>query len=165
MKPVVKHLVRRSLLLLLVSIVFVLGLSEVVYRLQRDENSRGPKKIEIMIPDGTGNKIANGEDVQTIPDEMIFVIGDTLVIDNQDSIDHRLGALWIPAKSTASLVLNDSNDYTFNCSFKSSKFVGLTVRQPVNLVSRLNALWYGVPSTWMFLLVYSFALRPLNQKS
>ncbi|OGO61266.1 MAG: hypothetical protein A2029_09405 [Chloroflexi bacterium RBG_19FT_COMBO_47_9] len=165
MKPVVKQLLRRVALLLLVSIVFVLGLSELVYRLQKEDTSRGPKRIELVIPEGTGIQIANGEDVQTLPDEMVFVIGDTLVIENQDTVDHQLGPLWIPAKSTASLQLDESNEYAYACSFKSSKYIGLTVRQPVTWKSRLDALWYGVPPTLMFLLVYSFAVRPLNVRS
>ena len=165
MKPVVRQLIRRVFLLLLVSVVFVLALSEAVYRLQREDTSRGPKRVELVIPAGTGKKIANGEDVQALPDEMVFVIGDTLVIDNQDTVDHQLGPLWIPAKSTASLQLDESDEYAYSCSFKSSKYIGLTVRKPVNLESRLDALWYGVPPTLMFLLVYSFAVRPLNIRS
>src|SRR4030067_3714689 len=131
MKPVVKQLLRRVALLLLVSIVFVLGLSELVYRLQKEDTSRGPKRIELVIPEGTGIQIANGEDVQTLPDEMVFVIGDTLVIENQDTVDHQLGPLWIPANSTASLQLDESNEYAYACYFKSSNYIGWTVGQPV----------------------------------
>lgn len=165
MSLVVRQLLHRIILLLLVSVVFVFGLSEVVYRVQREETSRGPRRVELLIPAGTGERIANDEDIQTIPDEMVFMVGDTLVVDNQDTIDHRLGPIWIPAKSIAILHLDESDEYTYSCSFKSSKYIGLTVRQPVTWKSRLDALWYGVPPTLMFLLVYSFAVRPLNVRS
>src|SRR4030065_2819308 len=118
MSLVVRQLLRRIILLLLVSVVFVFGLSELVYRLQREETSRGPRRVELLIPDGTGERIANGEDMQTVPDEMVFMVGDTLVVDNQDAIDHRLGPIWIPAKSIASLQLIESDEYTYSCSFK-----------------------------------------------
>lgn len=165
MSLIVKQLLRRFLLLLFVSVIFVLALSEIAYRLQREDTSRGPKIIELTIPVGTSNKITSGEDVQTLPDEMVFVEGDTLVIDNQDTEDHQLGPLWIPAKSTASLQLSESNEYSYSCSFNSSNYLGLIIRKPVNLASRLSALWYGVPSTLMLLLVYSFAVRPIKGQS
>jgi hypothetical protein len=165
MNQVKKQLIRRFIVLLLVSIAFVLGLSEIAYRLQREDTSRGPERIELVIPEGTGAKIADGEDVQTLPEEMVFVVGDTLVVDNQDTVDHQLGALWIPAKSTASLQLNEPSEYSYSCSFNTSKYMGLIIRKPVNFESRLSALWYGVPSTLMFLLVYSFAVRPIKSKS
>lgn len=162
MNSVANQLLRRFLFLLLVSILLVFSLSELVYRLQRDSTSREPRRIELVIPEGTGAKIALGQEVQTFPDEMVFVVGDTLVIVNEDVIDHSLGSLWVPAKATASLRLEDSDEYAYTCSFKSSRNMGLTVREPVTWSSRLEALWYGTPPTLMFLLVYSFAVRPLH---
>ena len=164
MSPVANQLLRRFSFLLLVSIVLVFGLSELVYRLQREETARGPRNIELVIPDGTGDRIARGEVVQTLPDEMVFVAGDTLVITNDDTVDHSLGPLWVPAKSVASLKLEDSDEYAYTCSFESSKYLDFTVREAVTWSSRLRALWYGVPPTLMFLLVYSFAVRPLNMR-
>jgi hypothetical protein len=133
-----------------------------VYRFQREDTSRDPKTITLLIPVGTNDKINAGKDADIFPDEMVFVIGDTLIINNQDFVDHRLGPLWIPAKSTASLQLNDPEEYSYTCSFKSSKYMGFTVRQPVTIESRIMALGYGVPPTLMFLLVYSFAVSPLK---
>ena len=37
---------------------------------------------------------------------MSFVVGDTLVVKNEDSVEHQLGPLWIPAGSSASMPLN-----------------------------------------------------------
>lgn len=162
MSNTARRLLRRFFILLFFSTLLVFSMSELVYLLQRENTSRGPRIVELIIPVGTGESLARGEDFFTLPEEMVFVVGDKLVVDNQDTVEHRLGPLWIPPKATASLKLSESDDYTYSCSFSSSKYLGLTVRKPVTWKSRLNALWYGVPPTLMFLLVYSFAVRPIN---
>lgn len=157
-----RQLLRRFFFFLAVSTLLVFSMSELVYRLQRENISREPRRVELLIPEGTSESIAQGEDLLALSEEMVFLIGDTLVVDNQDITDHNLGPLWVPAKSIATLKLDKSDEYTYSCSFSSSKYLGLTVRKPVTWKSRLDALWYGVPPTLMFLLVYSFAVRPIN---
>lgn len=146
----------------MISIIFVLGMSELVFRLQRDPTSRKPGIIELVIPEGTGDSIANGDEIDAFSDELVFIVGDTLLVVNQDIIAHSLGPVWVPAKSQASVKLDTSEEYSYSCSFTPSQYLGLTVREPVTWQSRLKVLWYGVPSTLMFLLVYSFAVRPIN---
>jgi len=151
--------------LLLVSIVMVLGISELAYRLMKADSVRGPMTIELVIPADTAVRIAAGEAMPAIPEEMTFVVGDTLVVKNEDAVNHQLGPLYIPSGSSASLKMEKAESLFVDCSFQSTQYLGLTINQPVTWASRLQALGYGVPPTWMFLLVYSFAIRPLEKKS
>lgn len=154
---------RRLFSLLVVSVLIVLGVSEGFYFLIRNDSERAPKNFEITIPAGTAERIAAGESGPEIPNT-VFVVGDTLTVHNLDSSSHELGPIWLPPGTSGSLTLGEANDFIFNCSFQSTQFLGLTVREATTWTSRLSALWYGTPPVWMFLLVYSFVLFPLKPK-
>ena len=163
-KPALVHaFLRRFLGLLVVSMLLVLVISEGFYLLIRNDSERPPETIEITIPAGTADRIAAGEPGPGIPN-MVFVVGDTLTVHNLDDASHELGPIWLPPGTSGSLALGEANDFIFNCSFQSTKFLGLTVRDATSWTSRLSALWYGTPPIWMFLLVYSFVLYPLQAK-
>jgi hypothetical protein len=147
--------------LLLVSLLIVLVMSEGFYFFIRNDSERAPQTFEITIPAGTAERIAAGEPGPEIPNT-VFVVGDTLTVHNLDNTSHELGPIWLPPGTSGSLALGQANDFIFNCSFQSTKFLGLTVRDATTWTSRLSALWYGTPPIWMFLLVYSFVLYPLK---
>jgi hypothetical protein len=161
-RPIVMAFFRRFLILLGVSIILVFSFSEIAYRLMKDPTSRPPGTVELVIPNGTATRIAAGETPPGIPTDMVFIIGDTLLVKNEDSQAHQLDVLFIPPGSSASMKLGEANDYAFACSFQPSRYVNLTVRQATTWVTRLAALWYGVPVTVMFLLTYSFIFWPLK---
>jgi len=162
MKPYVWPFIRRFVFLFVVSAILVMGLSEIAYRILRADTSRGPKTIELVIPNGTAERVAKGEGVPTIPDEIVFVTGDLLVVKNEDIKDHQLGPLFIPAGKSASLPMDEASTYTYTCSFKPTNYLGIDIQSPVGLAERMGALVYGTPSTAMFLLVYSFVVKPLK---
>lgn len=153
---------RRFFILLLVSIVAVLLFSEGFYRLIRTDSERPPQTFEITIPSGTAERIAAGDPGPDIPNT-VFVVGDTLLVHNQDSVSHELGPVWLPPNTSGTLALGEANDFIYNCSFQSTQYLGLTVRQATTWTARLSALWYGVPPILMFLLVYSFLFFPLKK--
>jgi len=157
----VRSFFRRFFGLLIVSLLIVVVMSEGFYRLIRTDSERAPQTFEITIPAGTAERIAAGESGPEIPNT-VFVVGDTLLVHNLDSTSHELGPIWLPPGTSGSLALGEANDFVFSCSFQSTKFLGLTVRDATNWTSRLSALWYGTPPIWMFLLVYSFVLFPLK---
>jgi hypothetical protein len=160
--PLVIPLLRRFLFLLVISAIAVLLVSEVSFHLMKDETSRAPETIELVIPSGTGALIAAGKSVPSIPDSMIFVVGDVLLVRNEDTIEHELGPLWIPAGTSASMSLDKQQDFAYTCSFQPTKYFGLTVKPAITWVDRLGALWYGTPPTTMLLLVYSLVVKPLQ---
>ena len=81
--PPVKTIVIKITISMLIGLLSGLALNEVAYVLLH-ETSRAPKVIEIVIPNGTAEQVARGEAPPTIPDSMYFVVGDTLVVKNND---------------------------------------------------------------------------------
>jgi len=139
---------------ILISVLLGLSLAaittELSYQVLKREN-REPQRIEIVIPAGTAEKIAQGESPPDIPEEMLFVVGDTLVVDNQDSADHQLGPLWIPAGRSASLNLDSEQNYAMECSFQPAKVFGMDVRESVTLGTRLTGIFFaGLPLSALF---------------
>jgi hypothetical protein len=148
---------------------FLLGLlvaavgTELSYQVLKREN-REPQQIELVIPPGTGQNVAGGQALPSVPEEMTFVVGDTLVVVNQDEVDHQLGPLWIPAGTSASLNLDTEQNYILDCSFQPTKVFGIDVLQPVTLGTRLTGILFaGFPLGALFA-VYSILLAPGKKK-
>lgn len=126
---------------------FVLGalINEVTF-LSLRETARASQVIELIIPAGTAESIARGETPPSIPNSMVFVVGDTLLVRNNDIVDHELGPLWIPAGTSASLPLNAVQSLAYGCSFQPDNYFGLDVREPLTLSTRLyGILFSGLP--------------------
>jgi hypothetical protein len=156
-----KGLVRLALCLAVALALVWVG-SEIAYFFLRADTDRPPQEIELVIPPGTAARVEAGEPVPAIPDEMTFVLGDTLVVRNNDLVDHQLGPLWIPPQTRSSLVLDAAQRYAYSCSFKTSRYLGLNVKQATTWQTRLVALGFAVPPTTMFFFIYSLVLWPLN---
>ena len=156
---------KRSILLFFTCIVIgVLTagvLSELAFRLLKTAQDRPPTRIVLTIPPGTAARVAQGQNPPGIPDTMVFVVGDTLVIDNRDSEAHQLGPLWVPAGSSSSLSFDHVQSYAFACSFLSGKYLGLDVTEPITLSTRVvGILSAGVPLGAMMGLYLVFAVLP-----
>lgn len=161
-RTIIRLVVRRILILFLISLGLVFVGSELAFYFQKEPFDRAPEEVELIIPAGTASRIAAGMPVPEIPEEMVFVLGDTLVIRNEDEVDHQLGPLWIPAHSTAKLTLEEAQRYALSCSFQPTRYQGLTVKPPTTWETRLIALGLTVPATTMFLFVYSLLIWPLK---
>ncbi len=157
------YLVRLGVVVV-ISLVFVAVFNEAVYMLQKDKSDRAPKTIQLVIPAGTAQQVADGEQVPGIPDEMQFVVGDVLEVRNEDSAVHELGPIWVPAGTTGRLVLDTVDRYSYSCSFVPSQFLGLDVRQPTTLQSRLTALSIAAPTMTIFLYIYGLLVFPIHPR-
>lgn len=136
--------------------------SELAFRLQGENISRSPQTIELFIPAGTAEKVAQGESI--LPASQIFVVGDTLLVHNQDSTMHNLGPLVIPAGSSASMKLNQAGNLDYTCSFQPTKYYGIDVQSALTFSTRIEAsLIAGIP-LGILLGVYSLVLIPLKAK-
>jgi hypothetical protein len=144
--------------------VLILVGSEIAYKYVRDVGDRAPELVELVIPPGTAARVEAGAAVPSIPEEMVFVAGDTLLVRNQDVVAHQLGPLWIPAGAGASLVLEKPERIAYSCSFQTSKYLDLNVRPPTTLSTRIAALSLTVPPTTMFLFLYSIIIWPLRPR-
>ena len=51
----------------------------------------GPETIEIVVPLGTGDRLAAGENVVLMPARLELRVGDVLYIRNEDLVEHSVG--------------------------------------------------------------------------
>lgn len=156
------EVVKRILVSLLLGLLFGVVISEVPFIFLR-ETARAPKEITLVIPEGTAEQVARGEQPPTIPENMAFVVGDTLTVKNEDAVDHKLGPLWIPANSSAQLSLETEDSFAYECSFQPGKYLGLDVSEPVTTGTRIYGIIYaGLPLGVLFAL-YSLVM-PAKKK-
>jgi len=156
-------MLKRILFSFLLGIVLAAVTSEAAYRLQQREN-RPPQRVELIIPAGTAERIQRGEPSPSLPQNMTFVLGDTLVVINQDNVAHQLGPLWVPAGTSASMPLENSENYIMECTFQPSRYLGLEVREPVTWRTRLSAIFFGGVPLGALLAVYSVVLATDRKK-
>lgn len=134
--------------------------SEVGFTLQ-DTTSRPPETIELIIPLGAREMALRQESI--LPDSMVFVVGDVILVRNQDTVAHTFGPLYIPAGSSASLTLDQAANLSYTCSFQPTQAFGLEVREPLTFSTRLQGiLLAGIPMS-VLLAVYSLVAWPLKR--
>jgi len=155
-------IVKRFLISLLIGIGLGTVLTELAFYFQHD-TARPPQAVVLTIPAGTAAEVARGEQPPTIPKDMIFVVGDTLVVENKDSVNHRLGQLWIPANSSARLALDSEGNIAYECSFQPDNIFGLDVRQSLTLSTRISGILYAGLPLGVLITVYSFVI-PAKKK-
>lgn len=140
-----KVIFRRISVAMLIGLIVGAVINEVSFALLREEE-RPPEVIELVISPGTADLVARGEQPPDLPNEMTFVVGDTLIVVNHDTVDHQLGPLWVPALTSASLILETEANFIYECSFQPSKVFGLDVSQPLTIWTRLQGiLMSGIP--------------------
>ena len=124
------------------------------------ETARPPKIIEVVIPAGTADLVASGEQPPSLPTGMVFVVGDTLSIVNQDSTDHQLGPIWIPAGTSGRLVLAQADKLAYECSFVPRRYFDMDIREPLTLSTRLSGIFYaGLPLGLLIALYFAVFLE------
>lgn len=157
--------VNRFLVVLALSVIAVWIVSELGILLQADESSaRAPQTVELTIPAGTAEQVAAGGEAFGIPEEMSFVLGDVLLVRNEDEAAHTLGPLFIPAGASASMPLNEVDHFALTCSFSASRYLGLSVRPPTTLLTRLLGIAFAAPPTAALIFVYSLIVFPIKPK-
>ncbi len=140
-----KIVTKRILYSMLAGLLFGLVFSEATF-LFLGQTAREPKTIQVSIPAGTAELVSRGEQPPSIPKDMTFVVGDTLEVVNQDNVDHQIGPLWIPPGTSASLVLGKPESLAYECSFQAGNYIGLDVREPLTLFTRIYGIFFaGIP--------------------
>jgi hypothetical protein len=129
------------------------------------ETARPPQEIVLTIPAGTSAQIARGEQPPTIPENMTFVVGDLLVVKNQDTVDHKLGPLWIPANSSAQLSLDQEESLAYECSFQPTKYLGLDVREPLTPGTRVYGIFFVAVPMGIMIALYSLIFAPKKENA
>lgn len=152
-----KSLFSRIVVSILLGLLIGIAVSEVPFLFLR-ETARAPREIVLTIPAGTSAQIARGEQPPSIPENMTFVVGDRLVVRNDDSVDHKLGPLWIPANSSAQLALDQEESLAYECSFQPGNYFGLDVREPLTPKTRLYGIIYVAFPMAILILLYSLVV-------
>jgi hypothetical protein len=140
-------------------------LSEISFYFLKTGETRPPQTILLTIPNGTAARIARGEADPSIPTNMIFVVGDNLLVVNQDIVPHTLGPLYIPTQSSASMNLNMVQEYAFACSFTPSKYIGLSVQSPLDIWTRLFGIVEAGLPMGILIGLFSLIADPSNRKA
>lgn len=156
--------VKRILYSFLLGLVLAIAISEIPFLFLR-ETARPPKVITLVIPMGTADKVARGEKPPGIPANMKFVVGDTLIVKNEDTADHQLGPLWIPASASAQLSLDRVESLAYECSFQPGKYLGLDVSQPLTIGTRIYGILYIALPLGILLSLYSIAMAPRKNEN
>jgi hypothetical protein len=154
----------RLLLVTLIAFAFSLVFNEVTYSFQREATDRPPETIELVIPPGTAELVAAGQTPPEIPASLTFVVGDVLRVVNQDSVEHTLGPVYAPPGATASLSLDRADTYSYSCSFRAAKFLGIEVKAATDLQTRLVGLFFAAPTLAALMFVYSLVMFPIKDK-
>ena len=151
--------IKRILLSIGLGLVVGVLISEVPFIFLR-ETARMPREIVLTIPAGTADQVARGEQPPSIPQSMTFVVGDTLVVRNEDSVDHKLGPLWIPANSSAQLALQQEESLAYECTFQPGKYFGLDVYEALTPGTRIYGIFYIAIPMAILIALYSFVMPP-----
>jgi len=155
--PPAKIIVKRLLISLLAGLLLGVAIGEIPFLFLR-ETARSPQEILLTIPAGTAEQVSRGEQPPSIPSNMIFVVGDTLVVNNQDTVDHKLGPLWIPPNSSARLSLNQEENFAYECTFQKDSYFGLDVREPLTLSTRLDGILRAGLPVAILIALYSLVM-------
>jgi len=155
--PPAKIIVKRLLISLLAGLLLGVAIGEIPFLFLR-ETARSPQEILLTIPAGTAEQVSRGEQPPSIPSNMIFVVGDTLVVNNQDTVDHKLGPLWIPPNSSARLSLNQEENFAYECTFQKGSYFGLDVREPLTLSTRLDGILRAGLPVAILIALYSLVM-------
>jgi hypothetical protein len=156
---------RRILYCMLIGMLFGVVVSEASFHFLNTGETRPPKVIELDIPLGTADRVARGIADPNLPSSITFVAGDTLRVNNQDSVVHQLGPLWVPPDSSATMQLDSATDMSATCSFQPSKYIGLNIQSPLTLVTRLVGIGEaGIPMGFL-IAVYSLFAVPVRKRT
>jgi hypothetical protein len=155
---------KRILLAIGLGLFFGVLISEVPFLFLRD-TARMPREIVLTIPAGTADQVARGEQPPSIPQNMTFVVGDRLVVKNNDSVDHKLGPLWIPASSSAQLSLDKEESFAYECSFQPGNYFGLDVHEPLTPGTRIYGIIYVALPLSILIALYSFVMPPKKKEN
>jgi len=156
---------KRIAISMLIGLLLGVIISEVSFRLLDNGETRPPKQVNLDIPMGTAARVARGIADPDLPANMSFVVGDELVVTNHDNVVHKLGPLFIPAGTSASMHLASEQGYTLLCSFEPSKYIQLDVLPPLTLGTRVVGVLEAGLNVGFLISVYAVFAMPWKKTS
>jgi len=157
-------ILKRIFLSALAGIFMAVLINEIPYRILRSTQDRPPQTVTFDIPAGTSEHLAEGQADPILPD-LSFVVGDTFVIRNLDTQAHQLGPFFIPAGSSATLVLDTVQNFSYACSFRADRVLKVTVSPPVTTVTRSEGILFSALPMIILFSLYGLIAMPVQPKA
>ena len=104
---------RAWLALAVLALATVVGLGAWATACGSDEPE--PRTIEIVVPAGTGERLAAGEKVVVMPARLEFTVGDQIRIRNEDSVEQSVGPYVVQAGEELLLRYGKEGTYEGYC--------------------------------------------------
>lgn len=115
---------QRTLLLYLIAGLLIAAIPVVVSRFVDQPDS---VTHTIDIPLGTAERLAAGEDVEIVPDELDFKLRDVLIIANQDSVTHTIGPFEVGPGERLERSFGEAAAYSSYCSLHPSGSISISI--------------------------------------
>lgn len=80
----------------------------------------GEFDYEYRIPPGTGERVADGEDVEIVPQVLEVEVGERIRVINDDERGAAVGIFWIPAGGRAAMEFTTAGTLTGECDVHPS---------------------------------------------
>ncbi len=80
-------------------------------------------------------------------------------------MSHQLGPVWVPPGASARLEMKQAEQIAHTCSFQATRYLGLDVRQPSTLGTRLTALAVAAPTMTSLFFCLQFTVFPDKESS
>lgn len=90
--------------------------------------SRAPQTITYVIPPGTADRMQSGQLVSdVIPEYLDLVVGDTIVVENQDETTHQFGPIVVRAGESTEVTFFEAGRYQGACTVGNHDTVTIQV--------------------------------------
>jgi hypothetical protein len=83
--------------------------------------------LTFVIPDGTATRVAAGEDVTIIPNDLKVRQRDRLVLINEDSVTHQVASILIGSKERVETRISEAISLSGSCSLHPSGQISIEV--------------------------------------
>lgn len=91
------------------------------------ESADAPSSYGVVIPSGTGKRIASGFHLYLIPENLQMHVGDTLVVVNEDTMVHEVGPFFVRPGETMRHTFVEPGKYIGACTFHPAGEVSIEV--------------------------------------
>lgn len=119
---------RRGLLLwLTLAVVALVALPATLVVASVLDEPDEPEELVVEIPAGTGDRIAAGEDVEILPEEVQLQVGDRILLRNDDDQVHTVGPMTVRPGESLLQVFGQAGRFEGNCTLIPSRKVVIVV--------------------------------------
>ncbi len=115
---------QRTLLLYLLGGLLIAVIPVVVSRFVGQPDGEA---YTIDIPPGTAERLAAGEDVEIVPDELEFKLRDLLIIVNRDSARHTIGPFEVGPGETSEHTFGEAAAFNSYCSLHPAGSIRISI--------------------------------------